>query len=194
MRSTPPYPRFPQSETLYHSKYEPAGRAAGRVLIAYASRHGSTGEVARAIGRHFIGQKYAVDCRPILTVRGLLGYDSVLLGSAIRDLFWLPEAVSFAQRFRRDLAQLPTALFTVHMLALDDGETSTRQRLRYIDPVLQLFKPWDWAFFPGKIDFRSLGIRERKKSLTIKAPHQDLRDWPRIDRWAEQLVFNFASP
>ena len=59
-----------------------------RVLVTYASRHGSTAEIADRVGqvlRVVLGMHVPdvqVDVVPIAKVRGVEGYDAVVVGSA----------------------------------------------------------------------------------------------------------------
>jgi menaquinone-dependent protoporphyrinogen oxidase len=54
-----------------------------RILVAYASRAGSTAEVAEVIGRVLREGGPEVDVCPVGDVHSLAGYDALVLGSAI---------------------------------------------------------------------------------------------------------------
>jgi menaquinone-dependent protoporphyrinogen oxidase len=54
-----------------------------RILVAYASRAGSTAEVAEVIGRVLREGGPEVDVCPVGAVHSLAGYDALVLGSAI---------------------------------------------------------------------------------------------------------------
>ena len=109
----------------------------------------------------------------------------MVTGSAIRMGGWLPEAVKFVENNQVRLKQIPTAIFTVHLLALDDSETSQKQRETYIKPLRKLFMPGEAAFFAGRMDFSKLSFFERMISNAMKAKEEDRRDWNKIRSWAE---------
>ena len=62
-----------------------------RALVAYASRFGSTGSVAKAIGDVLCGMGASVEVRLVENVKDLSPYQAVIVGSAIRRGNWLPE-------------------------------------------------------------------------------------------------------
>src|SRR5688500_3500374 len=83
------------------------------MLVAYASRAGSTAEVAEAIGEVLREAGAEADVRPVQAVEGLAGYDALVLGSAIWVGKPLPEALRFAAAQQRALANLPVAYFVL---------------------------------------------------------------------------------
>jgi menaquinone-dependent protoporphyrinogen oxidase len=84
-----------------------------KILVAYASRNGSTAGVAEAIGKTLSESGAQVDVRPMQDVSDLTPYQAVVAGSAIRGGEWLPEAIQFVQTYRTTLAQKPFAAFLV---------------------------------------------------------------------------------
>ena len=54
-----------------------------RILVAYASKHGSTREIAQAIGDVLRDAGFAVKVAAVSTVSDLSPYDAVVLGSAL---------------------------------------------------------------------------------------------------------------
>jgi menaquinone-dependent protoporphyrinogen oxidase len=68
-----------------------------RILVTYATRAGSTVEVAAAIGETLRGSGFSVDVKPVKEKPSVEGYQAVVVGSAIRLGSWLPEAVNFVK-------------------------------------------------------------------------------------------------
>jgi menaquinone-dependent protoporphyrinogen oxidase len=56
-----------------------------RILVAHASAHGSTAEIARRIADVLRDEGSSVDVGPMEQQDGLGDYDAVVLGSAIHD-------------------------------------------------------------------------------------------------------------
>lgn len=159
-----------------------------RVLIAYASRCGSTGEVAQAVAEELSARGKAVDVRFVQKVNALDGYQAVLVGSAIRMGQWLPEAVQFVEKHQQALRQLPTAFFTVHMLNVGDDETSRKNRFAYLDSVRKFMTPQQAVFFAGKIDMSKMSFIDRLITQVMKGSDSDLRDWSKIRGWAQTVL------
>jgi menaquinone-dependent protoporphyrinogen oxidase len=155
-----------------------------RVLVAYASKSGTTVEVAQAIAEKMVSLGHAVDLRRVDDVADHSGYSAILVGSAVRYGKWLAQAARFVEAHRQALSAVPTAFFTVHGLATDDSEESRQKREAYVAPIRLIVKPDREAFFGGRIDYARLGLVERQIARLVKAPEQDLRDWRSIRAWA----------
>lgn len=82
------------------------------VLIAYATKHGSTAEIAEAIGADLRAMGCEADVRPVDDVNDLGPYDTVVVGSAVYHGRWRREALDFLGRFERDLETRRTWLFS----------------------------------------------------------------------------------
>ncbi len=158
-----------------------------RVLVAYATRAGSTGEVVRAIAEQLRAQSLDAEVRPVRAVNGIDGFQAVVLGSAIRYGSWLPEMLKFVESQRAALARLPVAIFTMHMQPLDDSESARKTLGGYSQAVRALIAPRDEAFFAGKVDLATLSFFERLAVTVAKSPVGDKRDWGRIRGWADGL-------
>ena len=158
-----------------------------KVLVVYATRAGSTGEVAQAISERLCTIGFDAEVQPVESVRSLAGIQAVVLGSAIRYGAWLPEMTRFIELHHSELARLPLAIFTVHMQALGDDAASAATRAGYTQTVRALLAARDEVFFAGKIDPATLSFFERMAVKLVKAPVGDRRDWARIRLWADGL-------
>ena len=139
---------------------------AGKVLVVYASKCGSTGEIAKAVAEEIAKRGPAADVMPVEKVTDLTGYSAVVLGSAVRFGQWLAPAVGFAARFHDPLQRMPVAIFTAHIMALGESEEDRAARQAYIAPVLKEITPVSTAFFAGKVDPDKLSFVEK----TISSP------------------------
>lgn len=72
------------------------------VLVAYASKHGSTEEIALEIAGRLSAHGIVADVRATRDVSGLDGYDAVVLHA---------DAGEFLRRHRDGLAERPLAIF-----------------------------------------------------------------------------------
>ncbi len=85
---------------------------AARVLVAYASKLGSNGEIAEAIAESLRAAGHDAVARPARVVTSLEAWDAVVLGSAIYAAHWQKDARRFASRFRQELVARPLWLFS----------------------------------------------------------------------------------
>jgi menaquinone-dependent protoporphyrinogen oxidase len=162
------------------------------VLVTYATRAGSTFEVASVIGEVLAARGFSIEVRPVKENPIVKEYQAVVMGSAIRMGNWLPEAMDFIIRNQSALNQVPTVIFTVHMLNTGGDAASRATRQAYTIPVRELLAPLDEAFFTGKIDYANLSFFDRtiakaaeKSTGTVAS---DFRDWGKIRAWAQTIL------
>lgn len=164
-----------------------------KILITYASRSGSTAEIAAALGKSLSQDGTQVDVLPMDDVKDLTAYQAVLIGSAIRDRAWLPEAIQFVKAHRSELVQKPIATFTVCItLAMSNSDQYRTAVAEWIAPVRTLVQPVSDGLFAGRLDFNRLPLNwDTVKLRTVVAlgifPKEDRRDWNAIQSWAQNL-------
>jgi menaquinone-dependent protoporphyrinogen oxidase len=188
-----------------------------KTLVAYATKSGSTAEVATAIGAALAGAGVEVEVRPAADVELLDGYDAVVLGGPRVTSLWHPGAMAFLRRFRAELARRPVAFFMTSItltrvedpvgsipVVLDPAHARPPRRAErlgwkekmttpaaYLAPVLRRFPdvvPVEVAFLAGKLDFATVGFLHRLFfKLVLGLGPCDLRNWSFIDAWARRL-------
>ncbi len=164
-----------------------------KILIAYASRTGSTADAAHVIGAALAESGAQVDVRPVQDVTDLAPYRAVVVGSAIRGSKWLPEAVRFVQAHRADLARKPVAMFTVCItLAMSSGDKYRQAVMGWTEPVRAQVNPVSEGLFAGMLDFGKLPLSLDVLLLRLAVavgvfPRGDRRDPNAVRAWAESL-------
>jgi menaquinone-dependent protoporphyrinogen oxidase len=167
------------------------------VLVAYATRTGSTAEVATAIAEELRSRGLNVDLAEVTAAESVRSYQAVVLGSAVNGGRWLPEAVDFVKSNQDALRTIPVAVFSLHIMNAGDDERSRRKRTAYLDEVRPIFRPVDEAFFLG------IGPDPKKDSWLARwffrrfggAGEGDCRDWTKIREWARGVpVHQLRTP
>jgi menaquinone-dependent protoporphyrinogen oxidase len=161
--------------------------AGGKILVAYATRCGSTAEIAEALGRDLQSRGYSPEVAPVRKVSDVTVYQAVVLGSAVREGGWLPEAKDFVRHHQREIQDLPSAFFTVHMMNVGDDEKSRKGRLSYLGPIRKLAQPDTEAFFAGRMDLNRLSFGDRLLCKALGSKSEDLRNWPSIHAWGSNV-------
>src|SRR5690349_13636197 len=92
------------------------------ILVAYATEHGSTGEVAEAVGDVLREHGLEVDLRQAGTVDDLAGYGGVVLGGSLYTGRWHRDARRFLRRNGAALADLPLAIFALGPRTTDEAD------------------------------------------------------------------------
>ncbi len=164
-----------------------------KILVAYASRGGSTGGVAEAIGKTLVESGAQVDVRHMKDVAGIDQYSAVVLGSAIRGKVWLPEAMEFVHAHQGALGRKPVAAFLVCITLAMPIAASYKEFVRdFMKDVRRLIVPRSEGYFAGMLDYSKVplmpdGLQLRVLSAASKTPPGDYRDWEAIRAWAAQL-------
>jgi menaquinone-dependent protoporphyrinogen oxidase len=180
--------RAPGNEVVYYEcEGEGMNNPKGKMLIAYASKLGSTGGVAKAIAEELTALGMAVDVKRIGEAEDFSRYDSVLVGSAVRRGRWLPEAVDFLRENRESLASKPVSYFTVCITMHQDTPANRATAQGIAAPARSIREPSAEGFFGGLMDYGKLSFMEQMILRAMKVPEGDYRDWAAIRAWARQL-------
>ena len=161
------------------------------VLVAYASKHGSTEGIARAIADRLSELGVPADVQTVGDVEDLGERDAVVLGSAVYAGSWMKEAIEFAHRHAEPLAERPVWLFSSGPLGeeVQDDEEQPRQ----LPELRGLIGPIDHRIFFGALDRSKLGFGERMIVKAVKAPDGDFRDWDAIQAWTDGIAAELRS-
>jgi menaquinone-dependent protoporphyrinogen oxidase len=165
-----------------------------KVLVAVASKHGSTREIADAIAEELRAEHLTVDLRDLegaAAIGDISAYDAVVFGSAIYAANWLPEAKQFAEQYRAALAGLPVWLFSSGPLGAEDPKPQDDPSA--LAAPLGDVKVRDHRIFVGKLDMDKLAFPERLLTKVVGAPAGDFRDWDEIRGWARGIASSLQA-
>ena len=162
------------------------------VLIAYATRYGSTQEVAEAVAETLRERGLEVNVQPMREVRTLQGYSAVVLGTALYMFRLHKDARRFLTRHREALSKRPVAIFAMGPINNDEKEwQGVRAQL---DKELAMF-PWltpvAQEIFGGKFDPAKLRFPYNLVPALKRLPASDIRDWTAIRTWASSVAEKF---
>jgi len=153
------------------------------ILVAYATKHESTEEVARAIANRLQVLGHRAELRPAREVKTLGDYDGVVLGGALYAGRWHRQARRFLSRHRDELSMRPFAVFAIGPLTLDvDAVAGSRTQLDRALAGEPYLEPVAVAVFGGVIDPSKLRF-----PLNRMAP-ADARDWDAIRYWTDEVA------
>ncbi len=129
------------------------------VLVAYASKHGSTQEIAQRIAEHLRQLGIQAEARPLEEVSDPGSYEALVIGSAIYYGSWMKEATEWVHRNQAVLAKLPVWLFSVGPLGAEVKDAE--QQPKELAEFQQAIRPREQRVFFGALDHQRLSFAER---------------------------------
>ncbi|MFN8630020.1 MAG: flavodoxin domain-containing protein [Chloroflexota bacterium] len=155
---------------------------AARVLVAYASKLGSTAEIAEAIAQVLRDGGHFALAIPARDVTSLDDWDAVVLGSAVYAAFWQRDARKFTERFADDLRARPLWLFS--------GGPLDRRLAKSDQPITP--HGAELTADLGAIAHRTFGGRspaDAAVSEQVRQTHRlgDFRDWQKIVEYGYRI-------
>jgi menaquinone-dependent protoporphyrinogen oxidase len=168
------------------------------VLVAYASAQGSTREIAQHLASRMAGPLGDVECREVEEVSAVSGYQAVVVGSAIHNQAWLPQALLFMTRHAGELGNLPVWAFSVGMAAALPGPLRKRgaelQQERLTGMLFKAVPVRDHRLFSGVYEASQMPAPLRLLFRLVGGRFGDLRDWAAVDQWTDKIIAELASP
>jgi menaquinone-dependent protoporphyrinogen oxidase len=146
------------------------------IVVAHASKRGSTEEVAAFVAKRLREHRLDVDLRPAAEVEDPAAYDAVVLGGSLYFGRWHGDAIRLLKR----CADRPLAIFAIgpktaseHDLA--EARAQLDRALKDVDPAMV-------AVFGGVIE------PEKLRFPFNRIPASDARDWDAIAEWADEVA------
>jgi len=164
-----------------------------KILVAYASKYGSTQEVAEAVATKLCEKGLVIDLQPMRRVHLLAGYGAVVLGAPIYYGSWHQDARNFLTKHASVLPQRPVMVFALGPTGT--GEDERRDSRSQLDKDLAKYpwlKPVDTVLFggrfPARLRFPDNLVAALPASPMHGLPASDVRDWTAISDWAGSLA------
>lgn len=161
-----------------------------RVLVAYATKHGSTAEIAEEIATTLRAMGLDPDVRDAAEVEAIVQYDAVILGSALYMGRWRRSARSFARRYGRALRTLPVWLFSSGPLD-DTAATSELEPPSQVAALTDALEARGHVTFGGVLDPEARGPVAR--AMVRNGLAGDFRDHEQIAAWAREVAAQLRS-
>lgn len=165
-----------------------------KVLVGYASAHGSTAEIAQFIGRILEEHHIEVTVASVTAISSVKDYDAVVLGSAVHAGMWLTPMSLFLDRFEDDIAGKPVFYFMtcIRVLEPDGREHALGNYVHH--ETLDKLAVREIAVFAGKLNWDNIDLKERwtlslryDGQATPGARSSDFRDWNAIRDWSVKV-------
>jgi menaquinone-dependent protoporphyrinogen oxidase len=151
------------------------------VLVASASKHGATDEIAQAIGEVLEAQGVKAEVKRMQDVDTVMPYEAFVIGSAVYMGSWLRVARDFVDEHRDVIVRRPTWLFSSGPIGAQPAEFD-------IAEIAEATRAREHHLFGGRLDRERLGLMERAVTRAVHAPSGDYREWDAVAAWATAIA------
>jgi menaquinone-dependent protoporphyrinogen oxidase len=164
------------------------------VLVAYATKHGSTEAIATAIAERLNACGVPATSVEASRVPSLEPYDAVVLGSAVYARRWRAEARHFMRRHASELARKPFWVFSSGPVGDPANDNPAWEEPAHtIAKALELGAR-DHAVFGGALPAEPHGMMMRSMARNTPAEFRDRRDWDEIRTWTDAIADALRVP
>jgi menaquinone-dependent protoporphyrinogen oxidase len=157
------------------------------VLVAYATKHESTAEIAECVAAAMRETGRAADARPASEVDDLSGYSAVVLGSAVYAGRWRREARAFARHHEHALREMPVWLFSSGPIGAPE-EHPTAPTPHVAEKLAKQVGARQHVMLGGRVPPDPGNFVERAMLKHTPPDKRDARDWPAIEAWARDVA------
>lgn len=156
-----------------------------KVLVAVASRHGSTREIGEAIAEVLTDGGFVVDVADPDDVETLDPYQAVVLGSAVYVGRWAASARAMVDRLAAGLTARPVWLFSSGPVGTPPAPLGDPDE---VAAILTRIGARGHRTFAGRLDSGGLGMAERAVVALVRAEQGDYRRWAEVEDWARAIA------
>ncbi len=168
-----------------------------KILVAYASKYGSTKGIADFIGMRLRQGGSEVDVRSVDSVEKIEAYDAFVIGSAVFLGKWMKDAKEFLSRNQKVLSSQPVWLFSSGPLVTKPDKQGKDAREGALWPnlaneLMGLVHAREHRVFFGALNPNNLSFGDKVIRMTPAAhavmPEGDFRDWNEIEAWTKCIA------
>ncbi len=170
-----------------------------KILVGYASAHGSTGEIAQEMAKVLEEYQYTATVADVTQVTSVDGYDGFVLGSPIHAGMWLTEMSQFLSRFGDQLAVKPIYFFITCIRVLEPQGMEHVIKDYVNHAVLNKLHVRETTAFAGKLTLGDIDWDERwtlaarfDGATPAATYNNDFREWDKIRVWSRHVADGFG--
>ena len=156
-----------------------------RVLVIVASKHGSTAEIAAALGEGLAGRGIVAAVNDAADVSDIEAYDAVVLGSAVYAGRWMKSIRELVELRHEELAARPVWLFSSGPVGEPLRPTEDPVDVATIASAIGAR---GHRVFPGKLDKSKLSLAEKALVMSLHVAEGDFRNWDEVAAWAGEIA------
>lgn len=159
-----------------------------KVLVAYASKRGSTAEIAETVAATLRRGGLEVSLCPVDEVESLDPFDAVVVGSAVYMKRWRGDARHFLKKHRKTLRKMPFWVFSSGPVGDPASDNPDWMESPKFVAKLEEMGVREHVVFGGSVPREPQGFMEKAMVDGTPEEYRDRRDWGQIRSWAEGVA------
>jgi menaquinone-dependent protoporphyrinogen oxidase len=163
------------------------------VLVAYASKRGSTAEIAETVAATLRREGLGVCLERAEDVESLEGYGAVVVGSAVYMKRWRGDARHFVKKHRKALRQMPFWVFSSGPVGDPSKDNPEWTEPPKIVEKVEEMGTRGHAVFGGCLPAEPKTFMERAMVEGTPREYRDRRDWAEIRDWAHRIAAELVA-
>jgi len=161
-----------------------------RVLIAYATKYGTTKEIAKEIQDVLAEKSIESDLINVMETGKIETYAAVILGSPVYMGKMLVEARDFCTHYQPYLKDTWLAIFVNGISCCSPGSAVTSSLMAAIDEMAEYVRPAMKTAFAGAFSPTKLTDADAQIAGLVRPPVGDFRDHEAIRIWAQDVALS----
>ena len=162
-----------------------------KILVAYASKHGSTAEIAEAVADEIRRYGVEADLVEAGAVKDLAPYAGVVLGSAVYMKRWRPSARRLLGHLEGRLGDRPLWIFSSGPVGDAEFDPDWCEPAHVLARAQRL-NLRDHVIFGGRVPQDPGNFVERAMLRNTPPDQHDKRDFDAIRSWAREVAGAFV--
>ncbi len=165
------------------------------VLVAFATKGGTTQSIAERIGARLTAAGHQATVVPVQDNPDPRAYEAVIVGSGILANSVYSASGKWLTARKSHLVGRRVAVFVTCLSVMSEDGQEHESAIRFPDQLASVLPqpPVASTVFPGSYDPKSRTWWERVIMGLIRSPKGDFTDWDKVDAWAEDLAARFNS-
>lgn len=158
------------------------------VLVAFASKRGSTAEIAETIAATLRREGMGVCLEKVEDIQSLDSYDAVVIGSAVYMRRWRGDARHFLKKHRKALRQMPFWVFSSGPVGDPANDNPEWAEPPKIAAKVEELGGREHVIFGGRLPVEPKNFMEKAMVEGTPREFRDRRDWAEIRKWAHSIA------
>jgi menaquinone-dependent protoporphyrinogen oxidase len=178
-----------------------------KALLLYATTHGHSAKIASRLAEALRANGVDADLREVKTAGdpNPLDYDGVLAGASLHAGHHQRPMVDWVKAHRAELAERPTAFFSVSLTASEDSDEAHAATRKCVDDFLEEtgWTPDVTEAIAGALQYREYDVFTRLLMRlkmrqggheTDTAQDHEYTDWAAVERFGADFASRLAAP